>query len=271
MYLAIDVGGTKTLVAALNNDGVIQESFKFPTPKVYATFIKELAENVDKLSTKTFVAAGIGIPGKINREKWLGVAMGNLPWKNVPIKADVTRITSVPTVLENDANLAGLSEAMLLKQYDCVLYVTIGTGIGTGIITEQTINPDFADTEGGKMPIEHQGTFAAWENFASGRAILHHFGKRASEITDKKSWIEISHNLAVGLIDLIAMIQPDVIVLGGGISKYYDQFSKPLREELKKYETPLIPIPPIRQAQRPDNAVLYGAYDLAKATYGKNH
>lgn len=269
MYLAIDVGGTKTLVASLNNEGVIQESFKFPTPKIYGTFLKDLREIVDKLTTKEFKAAGIGIPGKIDRQKGIGEAMGNLAWKDCPIKQDVARIAGCQTIVENDANLAGLSEAMLLKRYDRVLYVTIGTGIGTALITHQTIDPDMADSEGGKMPLEHNGRFVAWEDFASGRAIFHKFGKKASEITDKAAWKEIAHSLAVGLVDLIAVIQPEVIVLGGGVSEYYERFASLLEEDLKRYQTPLIPIPPIRKAQRPEEAVLFGAYDLAKATYGK--
>ena len=83
MYLAVDIGGTKTLVATLNNDGVITERLRFETPKKYEQFIKLLAESVANLSTDNFLACGIGFPGRLNREQGLGVALGNLPWENV--------------------------------------------------------------------------------------------------------------------------------------------------------------------------------------------
>jgi glucokinase len=269
MYLGIDIGGTKTLVAVMNNDGVIKESIKFPTPKVYPEFLKELAVTVANLSTDEFKACGVAVPGRVDREHGVAEAFGNLPWRDIPIKHDLHQMLKVPVVVENDANLAGLSEAMLLRQYDCVLYVTVSTGIGTGIVTNQQIDPQFADSEGGGLMLEHKGKLMQWEDFASGRAIVGRFGKRASEITDEKTWKIIAKDIALGLFDLITFIQPDVVVMGGGVMTHLDEFDDLLLKELKHFETPLTPIPPIRKAQRPEEAVVYGCYDLAKSTYGK--
>lgn len=269
MYLGIDVGGTKTLVASLTNEGVITESFKFPTPKKYPDFLSQLKETIENLKTKEFRAAGIAVPGKVDRKHGIGLKFGNLPWENVPIRGDLQRIIHVPVVLENDANAAALSEAMLLKkEHSVVLYITIGTGIGTGIIVDQHIDETFADTEGGQMLMEHNGSLIKWESFASGSAIFQRFGKKASEISDEKTWKIISHDLARGFISLIAMVQPDVIVLGGGIATHYPKYKKFLASELTKYSTPLTPIPPIKQAERPEEAVVYGCFDLAKEYYG---
>lgn len=269
MYLGIDIGGTKTLVAALNNEGVISESVKFPTPKVYPEFLKELAVAVATLSTKEFIAAGVAAPGRVDREHGVVVAFGNLPWKDIPLKRDVQRIIHCPAIVDNDANLAGLSEAMLLPQHEAVLYVTVSTGIGTGIITNREIDPEFADSEGGEILLEHKGKLQKWEDFASGRAIVKQFGKRASDITDTKTWKIISRNIAVGLFDLITFIQPDAVVLGGGVGTHFDEFDDYLLKELKNFETPITPIPPIYRAKRPEEAVAYGCYDLAKSVYGK--
>jgi|SRR5688572_6960566 predicted NBD/HSP70 family sugar kinase len=272
MYVAIDVGGTKILVATLDNNGVIQQRLKFPTPKNYDVFIRKLTDTVAYLSTKDIIAAGIGIPGRIDRKRGLGVGMGNLNWKNVPIEKDVKKILHAPTIVENDAKLAGLSEAMLLKdKYNKVLYITLGTGIGTALIVNQEIDPNYADAEGGKILLEHKGKLQEWEDFASGRAIMRIFGKPAREITSERDWKAIAHNICLGLIDMIAIFQPEVIVIGGGIGRYFEHYGPYLKKELKKYETPLIPIPPIREAQRPDDAVLYGCYDLAKSRYGTSH
>lgn len=268
MYLGIDIGGTKTLVATLDDNGVIIERFKFPTPKRYADFKKNLAEAVANLSTKKFVACGVGAPGRIDRKDGKVVALGNLPWKNAPVDDDITDLVGCDVFVDNDANLGGLSEAMILKsRYDRVLYVTIGTGIGTGIIINQTIEPAFADAEGGKMLLEHNGKLVPWESFASGRAISARYGKMAKDITSQKDWKNIARDVALGMIDLIAIVQPQVIVLGGGVSTYYERLAEPLQDALKQYETPLIPIPPLKQAARPEDAVIYGCYDLAKASH----
>jgi predicted NBD/HSP70 family sugar kinase len=269
MYLGIDIGGTKTLVAVLDDNGVITERQKFPTAKEYAQWKADLAEVVAKLSTKEFTACGVGVPGRIDRKLGIGLTMGNLPWQNVAIQKDVAKVVPCPVVIENDANLAGLSEAMLLKdQYSRVLYVTISTGIGTGIIVDRVIDPAFADSEGGQMILEHHGKREAWEEFASGRSIKKRFGKEAREITDAATWRHICDDIALGLLDLVAVIQPQVIVLGGGVGAHFELYHTYLEETLNKYATPLIPIPPLRGAARPEDAVVYGCYDFAKSLYG---
>jgi glucokinase len=269
MYLGIDVGGTKTLVASLTNEGVITQSIKIPTNKNYEKFKEELREVIHSLETKDFKAVGIAVPGMVDRIRGVGLNFGNLPWKNEPIQTDVARMVHAPVVLENDANAAALSEAMLLKHdYSVVLYVTIGTGIGTGIIADQQIDESFEDSEGGQILLEFEGKLVKWESFASGHAIFDRFGKKASDINDAATWKIISRDIARGLIDLIAMCQPDVIVLGGGVATHLSKFKKYLIEDLNQFKTPLTPIPPIRQAQRPEEAVVYGCYDLAKEKYG---
>lgn len=271
MYLGIDIGATKTLLACLTNDGVVTESIKFPTPKDYTVFKKELAENVAKMATNKFMACCVGVPGLLDRKRGIGIAMGNLPWKNVPIQKDVERIASCPAVIENDAKLAGLSEAILLKnKYNRVVYVTVSTGIGVGVIANQQIEPMLVDSEPGKMPLEHNGKMVAWESFASGKAIVKRYGKRASEITDPAIWMQISEDIAVGLINVIAIIQPEVVVLGGGVGTQFKRFETLLEKALERYEVPLIPIPPIMHAARPEEAVVYGCYELAKSIYGKS-
>jgi predicted NBD/HSP70 family sugar kinase len=159
---------------------------------------------------------------------------------------------------------------MLLKNNERVLYVTISTGIGTGIVVNQTIDPVFADSEGGQMPLEYNGKLVIWEDFASGRAIVERFGKQAKDIDDPKIWQRIAHDLARGFIELIALTQPSIIVLGGSVGVYFEKYEKFLKAELAKFDNPLVPIPPIRQAARPELAVIYGCYDLARSRYGHN-
>jgi predicted NBD/HSP70 family sugar kinase len=269
MYLGIDIGGTKTLVACLDGRGNITESNKFPTPKEYPLLREKIAKTVEHFSTKHYAAVGIGVPGRINRARGIALAFGTLPWKQVHIKSDFQRMFGCPIVVENDANLAALSEAMLVKQYRKVLYITIGTGIGTGIVTGQSLAPEFLDAEGGQILLEHDGKLQRWEDFASGQGIQKRFGKPAKQITDEKTWHIIAKDIALGLIDLVTMVQPDIIIVGGGVSTNFEHFHVPLERAMAQLATPLSPVPPIVCAQRPNEAVIYGCYDLAKSIYGR--
>ncbi|MGD0284011.1 MAG: ROK family protein [Candidatus Saccharimonadales bacterium] len=272
MYLGIDIGGTKTLIASLDDNGVIQEEIKFPTPRSYKMFLDSLENNVAKLTTHDFSATGVGVPGRLDREKGVAIAFGNLNWQNVNIRKDIKSIIKTPVVIENDTKLAGLSEAMLLKDnYQKVLYVTISTGINSGLIVNQQIDPELVDSESGDMILQHGDKMMKWESFASGKAIVEQFGQQAREIHSVKIWRIVAANIAIGLINLIAVMQPEVIVLGGGVGQYYSRYGRFLRANLKRYENAMMPIPPIRVAARPEKAVIYGCYDLAKAHYGTVH
>lgn len=268
MYGAIDVGGTKTLIAVLNDNREIIEQFKFPTPAEYPQFLIELQTAWNNLQNHDVRAVTIAMPGSIDRERGYVHAFGNLTWRDIPVHADVEKITNSPVLIENDANLAGLSEALnVYPQYKKSLYLTISTGIGSGIVVNGTIDPAFADSEAGDIMIEHGGILQKWESFASGKAIVAKYGKKASELDDPAAWQAISKDFAVGMLDTIAIVQPDVIILGGGVGSHFQKYGEFLVAELKKYENPMMPIPPIIQAQHPEEAVIYGCYDLAKQTY----
>jgi len=265
MYLAVDIGATKVLMAVFTNDGKLLERTKFPTGESYAKLIDDLKTEFKKLKQQDFQKAVIAVPGLLDRQAGIGIAFGNRPWKNVPIRDDTEQFLNCPVLIENDAKLAALSEALLIiNDFKKVLYVTISTGISAGLIVNGVIDPNLANSESGHMRLEHNGKLEKWQDFASGRAIVAKYGQRASEITDKTIWKAIAKDITVGLIDLIAVIQPEVIILGGGVGAHFDKFEKPLIQELNRYSLPLVPIPPIRMAQNPEEAVIYGCYSLAK-------
>ena len=267
MYLAVDIGATKVLLAVFTHSGSLIEQFKFPTKKEYSGLIEDFRDALSNLHTKQFTKAVVAVPGKLDRAKGVGLAFGNRPWTNVPIGTDIAKIVDCPVIIENDAKLAALSEALLIKhEFNKVLYVTISTGISAGLIINGIIDPSLADSESGQMWFDHNGKLTQWEDFASGRAMVETYGKRASEITDKKIWKEVAHNIAIGLIELIVIIQPEVIILGGGVGTHFAKYQKPLLKELHTLELPITPIPPIRVAIHPEEAVVYGCYQLAIRT-----
>ncbi len=266
MYLGVDVGGTKTLVATFSGPGVISEQVKFPTPKKYDEFLTELHNTVAGFKTPDFIAAGVGMPVTVfDRASGRGINFSNLPWVDVGMRADVQKICDCPVGVENDAKLAALSEAMLLKDtYRSVLYVTISTGIGIGLVVDGVLDTNVGDGGGRTMLVENNGTLTPWEDFAGGRAIAEHYGKKAMDITDKDIWQKISQDLAKGFIQLIALLQPEVIVIGGSVGTYFDRYGKQLALEIEKYNIPLVTLPLLREAKRPEEAVIYGCYNLAK-------
>jgi len=272
MYLGVDIGGTKTLAAVLDEHGVIIQKTKFPTNHDYPTFLQELSAVVADFDVKDFRAAGFGMPvTNFDRKRGIGIDFGNLPWQLVPAQDDFERIANCPVALENDAKLAGLSEAMLLKQYAKVLYVTVSTGIGTALIVDQHIDPNVGDAGGAAITLQHHGKRQPWEHFASGKAIVERFGQRAEDIHDVATWHTIAHDIGRGLQELIAIMDPDVVVIGGSVGTYFDRYKDLLTAELSKYETPLSLAPPLIQAQRPEEAVVFGCYDYAKQLFGGAH
>ncbi len=271
MYVGIDIGGTKTLVAVLNENGVIHEKIKFPTNPNYSEFLLDLKKAINSLGMHDFKAGAVAVTGpRTDRKHGRIVNSSNLPWRNVPIQHDAELLCGCPLVIENDAKLAALSESMLLKdKYKKVLYVTVSTGIGFGLVVNGVIDTSVGDAGGKPMLLEHKGKLVSWEDFASGHAIVERFGKQAKDINDQQTWKIISRDLAKGFIHLIAIMQPDVIVIGGGVGNYFEKFEIYLKEDIENYKIPLVKLPKMIKAQRPDDAVIYGCYDIAKQHF--NH
>lgn len=267
MYLGIDVGGSKTLVAIFDGKGNITKEAKFPTPNKYPSFLDELEKSVTALVTAGKIkAVCCAMPALIDREKGVAISYGNLDWHNKPVVKDLSLIfPKAKVLLENDANLAGLYEASVFrKEYNKVLYLTISTGIGDGIIIDDIIDPAFADSEPGQMVLENAGKLQRWEDFASGRAIKETTGKLASQIDDDYFWHKYVKGLAKGIDVLVATVSPEVVIVGGGVGAHYEKFGHFLSHELKKYENNMIKMPPIIKAKKPEEAVIYGCYEFIK-------
>ena len=264
MIVAIDTGGTKTLIASFNKRGVLGSQIKFPTPKDSSEYIKMLRDTlVETYGDQTVDAIVVAIPGVIQDGKVMWC--GNLDWKNFDITAALAGVLGkTPVFVENDAKLAGLSETRFLKTHPAQsLYVTISTGIGTGIITDGHINPALRNSEGGHALIEYDGVVQEWEKFASGKAIYKTYGKYASEITDKRTWQHIADRISRGFLAVIPILQPDVIIIGGSIGTYFERYGQQLQAILKEKLPAHIPCPLFVQAKYPELAVIYGCYYYA--------
>lgn len=266
MIIAIDTGGTKTLITNFDANGNPGEQIKFPTPQNPGEYINAVRQMLnEKYSEQKIDAIVIAVPGTLDNDNVI-IWCPNLPdWAGFNIHNALSGILgNVPIYIENDAKLAGLYEARILNPIPKqVLYVTISTGIGTGIITEGHIDPNLRNSEGGRELIEFNDKIQEWQNFASGKAFYQAFGKYVSDIDDEPTLREMAHRMSLGFITLIPTLQPDLIVIGGSVGTHFDKYIDYLLQILKRELPDHIPCPTFIQAKNPEQAVIYGCYYYA--------
>lgn len=260
MIIAVDTGATKTLVTSFEKNKKANKNHRFPTPKNTEMYIDTLSQILtSQYNLKEASAISIGSTGLIEKDTILSCA--NLGWKNFML-VDLLRKkldTKLPILLENDANLAGLAEINALSVSPKIgLYVTISTGIGTGIVINNVIDPLLRRSEGGQNVLEFDGILRTWESFSSGRAIYETYGKYARDIDDLHTWELITDKISRGFLSIIPLLQPNAVVIGGSIGTYFSLYEKTLNTILREKLPQSIAFPIITQAKHPEEAVIYG-------------
>lgn len=264
MIVAVDTGGTKTLIAGYSDAGEITTEFQFPTPPKVSEYVDTLTLHLTALFDPAKVdAIVIALPGIV--KDGVAVWCNNLKWKNFNAAKEFKGILGgAPLFIENDANLAGLAEARQLKPIPVsALYVTISTGIGSGVITNGKIDPGLRYSEAGRSLVEFDGVVQEWETFASGKAIYTTYRKYARDIKSVRIWNQVAHRISRGFLALIPTIQPDVIIIGGSIGTYFDHYEQQLKAILSEHLPDHIPLPKMVAAKHPEQAVIYGCYYYA--------
>lgn len=267
MIITIDTGGTKTLVSSFGQNGHMGDAVKFPTPPTPKEYVHMLQSVVrERYGQEDVDVIVVALPGIIRD----GVAVWcqNLGWSNFDAASAMKDLLpGVPVLIDNDANLAGLAETRALHPVPVSsLYITISTGIGSGICTNGYIDPGLRYSEAGRALVEYDGHVQPWETFASGHAIVKVYKKFARDITSKRTWRQIADRISRGFLAVIPILQPDVIIIGGSVGTYFDRYAVYLEGILKEHLPPHIPCPKIVQAQHPEQAVIYGCY-----YYGKDY
>ncbi|HEU0266329.1 MAG TPA: ROK family protein, partial [Candidatus Saccharimonadaceae bacterium] len=243
----------------------VEKSVKFPTPATTDHYVAQLRSVIStSFAGHDVSCVVVAIPGVIKN----GVALwcANLGWRDFNV-ADALKglYGDAPIIVENDANLAGLAAAHSLHPMPVsVLYATISTGIGSGIITNGKIDPGLRLSEIGHTPIEYDGRIQEWEKFASGRAIHEIYSKFAADITSHAVWKQIADRISRGFLAIIPTLQPDVIVIGGSIGTYFGRYAPELESLLIEHLPAHIPCPRLVQAAHPEQAVIYGGYYYAR-------
>lgn len=265
MYIGVDIGGSKILVVAGDAQHRIHRRAKIATPQTASQGVMEIIHLIEQVAGGEAVQAiGIASPGPIDRAQGRILKTPNMSWEPVDIVKQIHNHFNVPVNLEKDADAAALSEATIGagKGHSPVLYITISTGVGTGLVIDGQIYHGAHDPEGGHQYIEAEGHIEKLETAVSGKAIKRRFKKYGYEIKDAKTWDRIAKDLALGIYNLITIMSPAVVVIGGGVGVHYHRFEKQLHTHLKSY-APLYPLPSIKPAKHMETAVAYGALILA--------
>ena len=267
MYIAVDLGGTKTLVAAYTNDGHLVRSHKTPTEKEFDQFIAKLPSEIKVVAEgESIEAIAVAAPGVIDYTNKLVRAFGNLSWENVDIVGPLAHSITDQVLIENDANLGALGESHMGAGigHDTVLYITLSTGIGTGITYKGMIANVLRQSEGGMMRFYHEGQYKLWEAFASGKAFVERYGQFGRDDDNPEHWQAWAKDVALGVHELMAMLQPDVIIIGGSMGEHIHKYRDYLRAEISQSRSQTVKMPSLVGAKYPDTAVINGGYIACK-------
>lgn len=252
MYLAVDIGGTKTLVALFSKRGRVIRRYKFKTSWQKERFVRELTAVLKRFSRPDLAAVVVAVPGVV--QKNCSVRLGNRDWGDFSLVDEMQALFDCPIYFENDANLAAVYESHRLPGK--TVFLTFSTGIGGGIATRGHILPESDKFEPGHKIYSLGDVKAEWEDLAASSALEKTFHvDAATELRGKERMIEIAERVYLGLPDVVSKYHPDTIVLGGPLGKIFNLYVKYL---------PKIEGVRYRRPRRPLESVIYGCYIFGK-------
>ncbi len=278
-YVGIDLGGTFIKGGIVDSDGEILVEDKVPTEsdlggeKVVEN-IANLAKDLVKragLASEDIVGLGMGVPGMIDSKEGNVIYSNNLAWKDFRIGQMVSDLTGFSVKIANDANVAALGEVKFgaAKAYGDVIMITLGTGVGGGIVVDGKLieGNKGAGAELGHSIIEMNGEQCTCgrkgclEAYASATAIIRDTKRAMMEHKDSKMW-EIGdveqvtgktafdyketdvyakavveryiYSLASGITNFANIFRPQAVLLGGGVCAQGDALVKPLQALVDK-------------------------------------
>ncbi|PNV59371.1 fructokinase [Clostridium sp. chh4-2] len=244
---ALEAGGTKMVCAVGNENGEIFERISIPTETPDITMPKI----IDYFKDKEIEALGVGCFGPIDLNRSSETygyitTTPKLAWANYNIVGALKDALHIPVGFDTDVNGSALGEATwgITRGLENSMYITIGTGIGAGVISNGKLlhgmlhpeaghvllrkHPD--DTYEGKCPYHK----TCLEGLAAGPAIEARWGKKGVELADKKEvWEMEAYYIAQALVDYIVILSPQRIVLGGGVM-HQEQMMPLVRQQVKE-------------------------------------
>ena len=266
MYkFGVDVGGTTVKIGLFSGDGKLEEKYEIATDKSDqgAHIIEHIAAKLEEIIAKKSygildcMGVGIGLPGPVDRGMILGCV--NLGWGVVNVAEELGNLTGLKIKVGNDANVAALGEMWQggAKGSKDVIMVTLGTGVGGGIIVDGKVVAGFngAGGEIGHITVNNDeieacncGQYGCLEQYTSATGIVRLAKRKLAKSTEETSIREIPNltakdvfdaakagdAIAIGLVDevceilgstlsnIACVVNPEIIVIGGGVSKAGD-------------------------------------------------
>jgi glucokinase len=242
--IAIDIGGTNIRIARVKNHKII-ELIKCETPKTVKEIMNVLYSGIEKFNSSSVKGIGIGCPGPLKN----GVIENppNLPFRYYNLQKEIKKKFKKKVVVCNDAKCVALAEAKIGCKKNNFVVLTLGTGIGGGIIINNELYlGDGNAGEIGSIIIDGEKTFEkAWQQrkewtkkeFGKPMGIndlIKMKNKKAEEMLDK-----IANYLGIGIASMINVLDPEVVVLAGGPREAGDKFLDKIEKYVHKYQ--LIP------------------------------
>ena len=264
MIITVDTGGTKTLIEAFDENGNKTFLDKFPTPRDVDEYVAQVSQAIiEKTDTGSIEALSIAAPGPIKGDVLL--RSPNIGWENIDLPSKFrTHFASTRIFFANDADMAGLAETRALDNVPTTsLYVTLSTGIGTGLCHDGRLSEATAVFEGGRMRLHYDGEWQHWEDFASGRNFRDRYNQYGSEVDDPEKWQDYAERAAVGFYAMIPLIEPDRIIIGGSMGTHFHKYGHFLLDALNRVIPGHMKRTTVSPAKHPEEAVIYGCYYYA--------
>jgi glucokinase len=249
-YIAgVDLGATNVRVAIADGDGNIEARRQFRTPSGDPeAAVRLIARTIDELARGIWVGArvdaiGVALPGMVDPEAGLVASVANIPgWSDVPLGRLLAGDREIPVAMDNDANAAAVGEGWLGAARNAHTYVFVawGTGIGAGVVVDGRLHRGAHSLAGeiAFIPVSvEQVRTAGWdenvEGVAGGRAIADRAvhilgaGAKASDLFDaarsghagaQEFVRSVQEHVAMATTSAISLLDPDVVVFGGGVA-----------------------------------------------------
>lgn len=281
-YIGVDLGGTNVAIGIVTESAEIlaKKSFKTCADRPFEEIIRDMSVCIKELLAENNISLdevqsiGIGSPGNIDSEKGVLVYANNFKQgRDVPMREIMQKYIDKPVVIGNDANVAALGEVLAGagKGYSNVVMITLGTGVGGGVVIDKKIYEGqySAGAELGHVCMIHGGErcscgrYGCWEAYASATALIRQTkaamkeypdsemnsmttedkvsGRTAFEAARKGDFAaqQVVHKyieyISEGLIDMCNIFRPEILIVGGGISHEGDYLLHKIQSYIDKY------------------------------------
>lgn len=234
--------------------------------------MESLYEAIEKVMTPEVAGIGIGMPGFMNAETGEILQINNIPsFNRFFIKPAVEKRFNLPAFQGNDANCFALGETYYGagKKYNNLVGVTLGTGLGGGIILDRKIHTGLMGGAGELGCVPFHGGIS--EDICSAALFKNKYQTTGTELYKKAKsgdqealavFDELAHNIGELLRIVMFVLSPEAFVIGGSVANSWDLLEKPLREEVDKFLVPMISSKVDLVRAELENAGLYGAAAL---------